>query len=243
MAFILPFHLTCVCDSIYDLVLSKLEIFCCSQSMQPQIKCACWWMPVRCLYLGKKKCERSLSTETNERHFWSQHWDLQGPLCSAHTCLKVNMCLLNMIHNTFLTESVKCGSVVGRAKANKIGLYLCLHMVNIIIWMWYLGTIISSANNNIKHGMCIILSQAPVAHTYNPSYMGGWDPEDHGLRPAWANSSWDPHLQKNQSKMDCRCSSSILKSSKCKALSSNPSTAEKAKGDSVVLSLRPMLCW
>jgi hypothetical protein len=33
--------------------------------------------------------------------------------------------------------------------------------------------------------------QVLVAHAYNPSYLGGWDLEDCGLRPAWANSSWD----------------------------------------------------
>jgi hypothetical protein len=27
-----------------------------------------------------------------------------------------------------------------------------------------------------------------VAHACNPSYSGGRDQEDHGLKPAWANS-------------------------------------------------------
>jgi hypothetical protein len=49
---------------------------------------------------------------------------------------------------------------------------------------------------------------ALVAHTYNPSYLGGWDQKDHGLRPVWANSSWRPHLQNNQSKMELTCGSS-----------------------------------
>jgi hypothetical protein len=31
-----------------------------------------------------------------------------------------------------------------------------------------------------------------VAQACNPSYFGGWDQYDHGLRTAWANSSWDP---------------------------------------------------
>jgi hypothetical protein len=31
-----------------------------------------------------------------------------------------------------------------------------------------------------------------VAHGYNSSYLGGWDWEDHGSRPAQANCSWDP---------------------------------------------------
>jgi hypothetical protein len=36
---------------------------------------------------------------------------------------------------------------------------------------------------------------APVAHTCNPSYSGGRDQEDHGSKPAWANSSQDPILK------------------------------------------------
>jgi hypothetical protein len=51
-------------------------------------------------------------------------------------------------------------------------------------------------------------SPGAVAHAYNPSYLGGWNQEDHSSRPAWANSSQDPHLQNNQSKMDWRCGSS-----------------------------------
>jgi hypothetical protein len=31
-------------------------------------------------------------------------------------------------------------------------------------------------------------SQAPKAHTYNPSYSGGRDQEDCGSKPAWENS-------------------------------------------------------
>jgi hypothetical protein len=31
--------------------------------------------------------------------------------------------------------------------------------------------------------------QAPVAHACNPNYLGSRDQEDHGLKPAWANSS------------------------------------------------------
>jgi hypothetical protein len=35
-------------------------------------------------------------------------------------------------------------------------------------------------------------SWASVAHACNPSYSGGRDQEDHGLKPAWANSLQDP---------------------------------------------------
>jgi hypothetical protein len=41
-----------------------------------------------------------------------------------------------------------------------------------------------------------------MADTYNPSYLGDWDQEDWGSRPAEANSSWDPHHQNKQNKMD-----------------------------------------
>jgi hypothetical protein len=34
-----------------------------------------------------------------------------------------------------------------------------------------------------------------VAHTCNPRYSGGRNQENHGLKPAWANSSWDPVLK------------------------------------------------
>jgi hypothetical protein len=34
-----------------------------------------------------------------------------------------------------------------------------------------------------------IISWALVARAYNPSYSGCGDQEDHGLKPAWANSS------------------------------------------------------
>jgi hypothetical protein len=35
-----------------------------------------------------------------------------------------------------------------------------------------------------------------VVHAYNPSYSGGRDQEDHGLKPAQANSLQDPILRK-----------------------------------------------
>jgi hypothetical protein len=37
-----------------------------------------------------------------------------------------------------------------------------------------------------------------VAHTCKPSYSGGRDQEDRGLKPIWANSSRD-YLEKNPS--------------------------------------------
>jgi hypothetical protein len=43
-------------------------------------------------------------------------------------------------------------------------------------------------------------SQAPMAHTCNPSYSGGRDKVDHGSKPAWGNSSQDPILKKPNKK-------------------------------------------
>jgi hypothetical protein len=39
-----------------------------------------------------------------------------------------------------------------------------------------------------------------VVHTYNHSYSGGKDQEDHGSKPAQANSSRDPSLKKSHHK-------------------------------------------
>jgi hypothetical protein len=38
--------------------------------------------------------------------------------------------------------------------------------------------------------------RALVAHACNPSYSGGRDQEDHGSKPALANSSARPYLEK-----------------------------------------------
>jgi hypothetical protein len=43
------------------------------------------------------------------------------------------------------------------------------------------------------------LSQELVAHSYNPSYSGGRDQEDQGLKPAWTNSLQDPISKKKPS--------------------------------------------
>jgi hypothetical protein len=63
----------------------------------------------------------------------------------------------------------------------------------------------------------------PVAYTYNPSYSGGRDQDDHGLKLAWANSSMRPYLQKPFTKI-------VLEEwLKVRALNSNPSTKKKKK--------------
>jgi hypothetical protein len=39
-----------------------------------------------------------------------------------------------------------------------------------------------------------------MAHTYNPSYSGGRYQEDRGSKPAQADSSMRPHLEKTHHK-------------------------------------------
>jgi hypothetical protein len=62
-----------------------------------------------------------------------------------------------------------------------------------------------------------------VAHACNPSYLSGRDQEDHGSKPALANSSRDPISKKPITKKG------LVKRLKVEALSSNPSTAKKKK--------------
>jgi hypothetical protein len=63
--------------------------------------------------------------------------------------------------------------------------------------------------------------QAPVAHTCNPSYSGGRDQEGHGSKPAGANSSLTPYLEKPFTKKG------VVEWLKVKALRSSSSTAIK----------------
>jgi hypothetical protein len=47
-----------------------------------------------------------------------------------------------------------------------------------------------------------------VAHACNPSYLGGRDQEDGGLRPAWSNSSQDTILKTPNTKKNWQSGSS-----------------------------------
>jgi hypothetical protein len=60
-----------------------------------------------------------------------------------------------------------------------------------------------------------------VAHAYNPSYSRGRAQEEHGSKPAWANSLQYPKI-KIYKKKKKRAGEGL----KVKALSSNPSTAK-----------------
>jgi hypothetical protein len=64
-------------------------------------------------------------------------------------------------------------------------------------------------------------SQAPVARSCNPGYSGSRDQEDHGSKPAWANSFVRPYLKKTFTKIE------LVEWLKVKALSSSPSTYKK----------------
>jgi hypothetical protein len=64
-------------------------------------------------------------------------------------------------------------------------------------------------------------SQAPVAHTCNPSYSGGRNQEGHSLKPARANTSRDRILKTLITK------GGLVELLKVKALNLNPSTAKK----------------
>jgi hypothetical protein len=59
-----------------------------------------------------------------------------------------------------------------------------------------------------------------VAHVCNSSYSGGREQEDRGLKPARANSSTRPYLEKPFTKIG------LVEWLKVKALKSSPSTAK-----------------
>jgi hypothetical protein len=63
-------------------------------------------------------------------------------------------------------------------------------------------------------------SQAPVAHTYNPSYSGGRDRKDHGSKPALGKQFARPYLKNIHHK---KKTGAVAQGG---SLSSNPSTAK-----------------
>jgi hypothetical protein len=70
-----------------------------------------------------------------------------------------------------------------------------------------------------------------VVHACNPSYSGGRDQEDHGSKPAQANSLQDLILGKNPQKSGLAELLIVVEYmlSKCEALSSNATTTKKKK--------------
>ena len=97
----------CLWHSIYDSAMSKLKIYCSSHTVQPQIKCTSWRMPVRHDVFEKKKKKAKTKTvqkATEHRHEWKggfeqQHRDLQGLSFSAHTSLK-SQCMPFKYHDS-----------------------------------------------------------------------------------------------------------------------------------------------
>jgi hypothetical protein len=84
-------------------------------------------------------------------------------------------------------------------------------------------------------------SWTPLAHACNPSCLGGWDQEDPVWRPTWANSSWDPHLQNNQTRGVAQAVELLL--CKCEALSSNPSPTKKKRKEKRFYHLQIAAFW
>jgi hypothetical protein len=70
-----------------------------------------------------------------------------------------------------------------------------------------------------------------MAHTCNPSYLGGRAQEDHSSKPAQADSFQDPISKISNTKQGWWRNSQVVKHlpSKSEALSSNHSTARKKK--------------
>jgi hypothetical protein len=67
-----------------------------------------------------------------------------------------------------------------------------------------------------------------VAHTCNPSCSGDRDQKDHGLTPAWANSSQDPILKKTFTEKKKR-GGELVERFEVYSLSSSLSTAKEKK--------------
>jgi hypothetical protein len=56
------------------------------------------------------------------------------------------------------------------------------------------------AGDTLCHLQKFLLPGTSVSSTCNPSYSGGRDQEDHGLKPAQENSSRDPISKKSHHK-------------------------------------------
>jgi hypothetical protein len=67
-----------------------------------------------------------------------------------------------------------------------------------------------------------------VAHTCNPTYLGGWDQEHCSWRPAQADSWWDPVHKITRAKWTTGVAQTVeCLPNKYKALSSNPNPTKK----------------
>jgi hypothetical protein len=82
----------------------------------------------------------------------------------------------------------------------------------------------------------LIPSRAPVAHTYNPSYSGGRNQEDHGLKSVWENSSWD-----SISKKTLHNKGLTFSGSRCRPWVQNPNCKKKTKKKSFQVKVKQKL--
>jgi hypothetical protein len=73
-----------------------------------------------------------------------------------------------------------------------------------------------------------VLESGIGGHTCNPRYSRGSDQEDHGSKPAWANSSERLYLENPFTKIG------LVEWLEVKALSSSPSTEKKKRNDAGV---------
>jgi hypothetical protein len=72
----------------------------------------------------------------------------------------------------------------GNEKEAKVHLLLNLPQISLItmgLQEWRIGSCVGHFTTTHKDIKC---GPAPVAYTFNPSYSGGRDQEDHSLRPA-----------------------------------------------------------
>jgi hypothetical protein len=114
-------------------------------------------------------------------------------------------------------------------------IYIYIYIYFFFFW-WYWGLNLGLCALPLEpclQSLYIILdkpgtSQLLMAHACNPSYSGGWDQVDYGLRASPDKWFARSHLQNKQSKMNCRCGSRGRVSA-LQAWSSEPSPTKTNK--------------
>jgi hypothetical protein len=104
-----------------------------------------------------------------------------------------------------------------------------------LVWFKWRGKILFKSN---------IESQVPVTHSYNPSYLEGWDLEDPGSRPVWANNSWDSISKTTRAKWIGAVAQAVeLSEFELRVLSSNSSPTKKKKSNIVTFRIITCSFW
>jgi hypothetical protein len=124
------------------------------------------------------------------------NWTSFFLILGSHVCFALINCCLEGggdNHRTKLTSLV--GKWTNQTMVIKHWMVVCLLVVfdhsfsrNLLL---EIPCLFSSALRWLFLLLKTMPSWAPVAHAYNSSYSGGKNQEDHGLEPAWANSSSD----------------------------------------------------